>query len=235
MKETMFDVSRTVSPWAICDFPSSRSDTVRPSRLHAEAKLNRVRVELSRNSETRQPAVVHPGGDVARRAGPSGPGRTWRMASSSSRLLSHVRRKSRPAARPAPSAERPSIMRWMSCAVMCGHQNLPSAARIFSGVNGQSRTQTPTASWMAAARAGAAPFTLISATLLPPNGPKRSSVWTMRHAEIPGQLLDHGHAVVRQPRGEAAALLVEDHFLVQRMADGLQHRRRRPGPGPARD
>ena len=71
-------------------------------------------------------------------------------------------------------------MRWMSCAVMAAIRTSPGLEGSFPGTIGQSRIHTPTASWMAAARAGAAPFTLISATLLPPNGPKRSSVWIMR-------------------------------------------------------
>ena len=55
MKDTMFAVSRTVSPCAICDFFSSRSCTSRPRRLHAEAKEKRVRVELSRKIEIPRP------------------------------------------------------------------------------------------------------------------------------------------------------------------------------------
>ena len=51
----MFAVSRTVSPWAICDFSSSSSDSPRPSALTAEAKLKRVRVDLSRKIETASP------------------------------------------------------------------------------------------------------------------------------------------------------------------------------------
>ena len=47
--------SRTVSPWAIWLFFSSRSLTSRPSRLQAEAKENRVRVELSRKMEMPRP------------------------------------------------------------------------------------------------------------------------------------------------------------------------------------
>ena len=39
----------------ICDFPSSRSCTSSPSRLHAEANEKRVRVELSRNKEIPSP------------------------------------------------------------------------------------------------------------------------------------------------------------------------------------
>ena len=35
--EIMFAVSRTVSPWAICDFSSSRSETPSPSAFAAEA------------------------------------------------------------------------------------------------------------------------------------------------------------------------------------------------------
>ena len=55
MKEIMFAVSRTVSPCAIWDLPSSRSCTSRPSRLQAEAKEKRVRVELSRKREMPSP------------------------------------------------------------------------------------------------------------------------------------------------------------------------------------
>ena len=55
MKDTMLAVSRTVSPWAIWDFFSSRSCTSRPSRLQAEAKEKRVRVELSRKMEMPRP------------------------------------------------------------------------------------------------------------------------------------------------------------------------------------
>ncbi len=55
---------------------------------------------------------------------------------------------------------------------------VPRARRIFSGVIGQSRIQTPTASWMATATAGAVPFMLISDTDFPPKGPKGSSVGT---------------------------------------------------------
>ena len=55
MNEIMFAVSRTVSPCAICDFPSSKSCTSRPSKLQALAKLNLVLVELSRNTEIASP------------------------------------------------------------------------------------------------------------------------------------------------------------------------------------
>ena len=55
MKDTMLAVSRTVSPWAIWLLPSSRSCTSRPSRLQAEAKEKRVRVELSRKREMPSP------------------------------------------------------------------------------------------------------------------------------------------------------------------------------------
>ena len=55
MKEIMFAVSRTVSPCAICDFSSSRSASPRPSAFAAEAKLKRVRVELSRKMEIASP------------------------------------------------------------------------------------------------------------------------------------------------------------------------------------
>jgi len=55
MKLIMFAVSRTVSPWAIWLFPSSRSCTSSPRRLQAEPKLNRVLVELSRKREIPRP------------------------------------------------------------------------------------------------------------------------------------------------------------------------------------
>ncbi len=55
MKEIMLAVSRTVSPCAIWLLPSSRSWTSMPSRLQAEAKEKRVRVELSRNREMPRP------------------------------------------------------------------------------------------------------------------------------------------------------------------------------------
>ena len=64
MKEIMLAVSRTVSPWAIWLLPSSRSWTSRPSRLQAEAKEKRVRVELSRNREMPRPDSKDLGGDV---------------------------------------------------------------------------------------------------------------------------------------------------------------------------
>ena len=47
MNDIMLAVSRTVSPWAIWLFPSSKSCTSRPSRLQADANEKRVRVELS--------------------------------------------------------------------------------------------------------------------------------------------------------------------------------------------
>ncbi len=51
----MLAVSRTVSPWLICDFSSSRSARASPSALAAEAKLKRVRVDLSRKMDTATP------------------------------------------------------------------------------------------------------------------------------------------------------------------------------------
>ena len=57
MKETMLAVSRTVSPWAIWDFFSSRTCSSRPRRLQAEAKEKRVRVELSRKMEMPRPEL----------------------------------------------------------------------------------------------------------------------------------------------------------------------------------
>ena len=53
--EIMFAVSRTVSPWAIWLFCSSRSERESPSALAAEAKEKRVRVELSRKIEIARP------------------------------------------------------------------------------------------------------------------------------------------------------------------------------------
>ena len=55
MKEIIVAVSRTVSPWAIWDFFSSRSWSSRPSRFEALENEKRVRVELSRKSETERP------------------------------------------------------------------------------------------------------------------------------------------------------------------------------------
>jgi hypothetical protein len=53
--EIMFAVSRTVSPWAIWLFCSSRSESERPIALAAEANEKRVRVELSRKIEIARP------------------------------------------------------------------------------------------------------------------------------------------------------------------------------------
>ena len=55
MKEIIVAVSRTVSPCAIWDLPSSRSWSWRPSRFVALENEKRVRVELSRKSETARP------------------------------------------------------------------------------------------------------------------------------------------------------------------------------------
>ena len=52
----------------------------------------------------------------------------------------------------------------------------PKALKTFSGVIGQERIHTPTASCTALAITGAAPFTLISEIDFPPKGPKGSSV-----------------------------------------------------------
>ena len=57
IKLTIFAVSRTVSPWAIWDFFSSKSCTTKPSKLQAEAKENLVRVELSLKIEMARPEV----------------------------------------------------------------------------------------------------------------------------------------------------------------------------------
>ena len=54
--EIMFAVSRTVSPWATWLFCSSSSERVRPRAVAAQAKLKRVRVELSRKIEIASPA-----------------------------------------------------------------------------------------------------------------------------------------------------------------------------------
>ena len=54
-EQIMLAVSRTVSPWATWLFCSSRSESVRPRALAAEAKEKRVRVELSRKIEMARP------------------------------------------------------------------------------------------------------------------------------------------------------------------------------------
>ena len=51
----MLAVSRTVSPWATWLFCSSSSESVKPMALAADAKENRVRVELSRKMEIASP------------------------------------------------------------------------------------------------------------------------------------------------------------------------------------
>ena len=93
MKLIMFAVSRTVSPWAIWLLPSSRSWTSRPSRLQAEAKEKRVRVELSRNRLMPRPDskifVLMLFSRMYLRASA-----TVNTASSSSSVLSQVRKKS---------------------------------------------------------------------------------------------------------------------------------------------
>jgi hypothetical protein len=55
MNEIIFAVSLTVSPCAICDFPSSKSCTSSPNKLQAEAKENLVLVELSLNRDIPSP------------------------------------------------------------------------------------------------------------------------------------------------------------------------------------
>ena len=93
MKDTMFAVSRTVSPCAICDFFSSRSCTSRPRRLQAEAKEKRVRVELSRKMEIPRPlsnTFVEMLFSLMKRRASA----TVNTASSSSSVLSHVQKKS---------------------------------------------------------------------------------------------------------------------------------------------
>ena len=93
MKEIMFAVSRTVSPCATCDFPSSRSCTSRPRRLEAEAKEKRVRVELSRKSEMARPLSKMREETLFSRSVRSASA-TVKTASSSSRVFSQVRKKS---------------------------------------------------------------------------------------------------------------------------------------------
>ena len=93
MKDTMLAVSRTVSPWAIWLLPSSRSCTSRPSRLQAEAKEKRVRVELSRNKEMPSPlsnTLVEMLFSRMKRSASA----TVQTASSSSSDFSQVRKKS---------------------------------------------------------------------------------------------------------------------------------------------
>ncbi|OQA14695.1 MAG: hypothetical protein BWY62_00939 [Firmicutes bacterium ADurb.Bin356] len=93
MKETIFAVSRTVSPCAIWLLPSSRSCTARPSILHADAKEKRVRVELSRNRETASPLSKIRLEILFSRKWRSASA-TVNTASSSSRDFSQVRKKS---------------------------------------------------------------------------------------------------------------------------------------------
>ena len=95
IKEIMFAVSRTVSPWAIWLLPSSKSCTSRPSRLQAEAKEKRVRVELSRKRLIPRPEsniLVEMLFSRRQRSASA----TVKRAASSSSLLSHVRKKSSP-------------------------------------------------------------------------------------------------------------------------------------------
>ena len=93
IKETMLAVSRTVSPWAIWDFPSSRSCTCRPSILQAAAKEKRVLVELSLKIEMPRPLsntfVEILFSRIKRRASAR-----VNTASSSSSVFSQVRKKS---------------------------------------------------------------------------------------------------------------------------------------------
>ena len=93
MKETMLAVSRTVSPWAIWLLPSSRSWTVSPSRLQAQAKLKRVRVELSRKMLTARPLSKIRAERLFRRM-PRRMSATAKTARSSSSVFSQVSRKS---------------------------------------------------------------------------------------------------------------------------------------------
>ena len=89
MNETMFAVSRTVSPWAIWDFFSSSTCSSRPSRLHAEANEKRVRVELSRKIEMPRPELKIFVFLLRSRRSRSASA-TVKTASISSSLLSHV-------------------------------------------------------------------------------------------------------------------------------------------------
>jgi len=91
--EIILAVSLTVSPWAICDFSSSRSWMLRPRRLHADENEKRVRVELSLNTETAKPES-NTFGEILLSLIPLSISATWKMAASSSSVLSQVRKKS---------------------------------------------------------------------------------------------------------------------------------------------
>ena len=93
MNEIMLEVSRIVSPCAICDLPSSRSWTSSPSMLHAEAKLKRVLVELSRKRDIPRP-LSKTLGEMLFSLRHLRASATVKTASSSSLLFSHVRKKS---------------------------------------------------------------------------------------------------------------------------------------------
>ena len=93
--EIMFAVSRTVSPWAIWDLPSSRSASARPRALAAEAKLKRVRVELSRKMEIASPVSKTRNDRPSWCRAENSPASSMTARSSSS-VFSQVRRKSFP-------------------------------------------------------------------------------------------------------------------------------------------
>ena len=146
MKETMFAVSRTVSPWASWDLPSSRSWTVRPSRLQAEAKLKRVRVELSRNRETARPLANRRGERSAcRRARRISA--TANTARSSPSDRSQVSRKSEssspPPSSPAARSIRSAIARLSILFLLTARRPVPRAG--LPGRPGRSPPQYPAA------------------------------------------------------------------------------------------
>ena len=110
--------------------------------MQAEAKLKRVRVELSRNCETASPES-HARGEMLDVRSALRTAATWRMASSSSRLLSHGEQEILPV-QPVEGLLREAVDHAMDVVRgQCWHQNLPRSFSIFSGVNGQSRTQMP--------------------------------------------------------------------------------------------
>jgi hypothetical protein len=108
----MLAVSRTVSPCAIWDLPSSRSCSARPRKLAALAKLNRVRVELSRKIEMASPLSENRAERLLRRR-PRSISATVNTAAISSSVFSHVSRKSAMCSPPVDNRPRCSIFSSM--------------------------------------------------------------------------------------------------------------------------
>ena len=67
-KEIILAVSRTVSPCAICDFPSSRSWTLKPSRFDAEAKENAKRIVDVADLKVLKESILKSNADASEKA-----------------------------------------------------------------------------------------------------------------------------------------------------------------------